>query len=113
MFERQLRQAYSLSSSSFTFEECLAVFLLYFATYRLCKGEDHPHVKTDNLVKLLNDIDGHTLYDAGIMPYYFDPAEYPDMVTKYFDTYFDNCDGNICHFFSGKIRALRFFEACY
>lgn len=104
MFERQLKTAYQQSSCKFSIEDSKAVFDYYFAIYEEYTGRDHPPLRTSKLVDLLNSIDGDGL---------FIPECYPDMIDSYFDTAFQSCDRNICHFFSGKIRALRFFEACY
>ena len=42
-----------------------------------------------------------------------DPDCYEDMIDKHFRTRYRNCDYNINHFFSGRIRVLRFYETCY
>ena len=42
-----------------------------------------------------------------------DPDCYEDMIDKHFRTRYRNCDYNINHFFSGRIRELRFYETCY
>ena len=42
-----------------------------------------------------------------------DPDCYEDMIDRHFRTRYRNCDYNINHFFSGRIRELRFYETCY
>ena len=113
IFEKQLCKAYSQSKSAFTLEECRDVFTEYFKAYRAYTGKEHPPLKTDLLVKMLNDIDGRSLVKSDDRLCSFEPEVYPGLIEQYFDTHFENCDRNICHFFSGKIRALRYFESCY
>lgn len=61
-------------------------------------------MRTSKLIELLNNIDGGGL---------FEPTDYPYLIEAYFKTSFKDCDYNICHFFSGRIRELRFFETLY
>ena len=42
-----------------------------------------------------------------------EPFNYKEMIDNYFYTHYPNCDRNICHFFSGKIRELKFYETSY
>ena len=41
------------------------------------------------------------------------PDCYEPMIDQHFQTRYRNCDYNINHFFSGRIRELRFYETCY
>lgn len=41
------------------------------------------------------------------------PDAYYAMIDQHFATKYKNCDYNINHFFSGKVRELRFYESCY
>ena len=47
------------------------------------------------------------------VPFEFEYEEYAPIIEQHFKTQYYNCDYNINHFFSGKIRALRFYEVCY
>ena len=62
----------------------------------------------------------YTLDEAlGVFRYYFEQYEahtgrpHPPMIDQHFQTRYRRCDYNINHFFSGRIRELRFYETCY
>lgn len=103
-FEDQFHLAYSDSACKFGYSEALQVFQCYFAFYELHTHRAHPRIRTAKIIEMLNDIDGDGLFEA---------ENYPAMIEAYFCTRFKNCDRNVCHFFSGKIRELRFYERCY
>lgn len=100
-FENKLEKAYASSDCPFSYEEVLYVFRHYFERYKQFWGIDHPPIKTDKLVSLLNDMSGGGLFTT---------EDYPPMIDRYFETKFKNCDRSIIHFFSGKIRELRYYE---
>ena len=100
-FENQLRKAYVHSNCPFSYEEALYIFRYYFEKYKHFWGINHPSIGFDKLVSLLNDIDGDGLFTA---------EDYTSMIDAYFKTRFRNSDRNIIHFFSGKIRELRYYE---
>lgn len=105
IFERQLLKAYNtLPHCAFTFEECRAVFNYYFQIYTECTGREHPPIKSEKLVEFLGNIELDGLLE---------PIDYRYIINRYFETPFRNCDRNICHFFSGRIRELRFYETLY
>ena len=104
IFEKQLHNAFIRSSCPFTEEECKKIFLEYFKEFQVFTGKEHPPLRTSKIIELLNCIDGGGLFEAYC---------YPDMIDSYFMTDFPNCDRNIIHFFSGRVRELRFYETCY
>ena len=103
VFKRQLKKAYSESYCSYSFDNCLQIFEYYFNVYEYMTGHSHPPIKTDKLIELLENISGCEDID-------FDAEYYTDMINKYFCTPFKRCDRNICHFFSGRIRELKYYE---
>lgn len=102
IFDRQLRKAYNQAHSAFTLDECKTVFTEYFNEHQSYTGSEHPPLKTDKVIEIINQIDGGGM---------FEPGDYSLMINSYFNTDFRNCDRNICHFFSGKVREMRYFEA--
>ncbi len=102
-YKEQLKAAYRESTCLFSFEEALSVFNCYFEKYREAMRREHPRLRTSKLIDILNGIDGDGMFSA---------ENYKLMIEQYFDTKFGNCDRNICHFFSGKIRELRRYETC-
>ncbi len=103
-FDKQLKKAFSKSVCVFSIEDCKLIFEMYFDLYKYYTGHEHPPIKTEKLIAMLDNIDGDGLFDAEC---------YPELIRSYFETPFRNCDRNICHFMSGKIRELRFYETCY
>lgn len=108
IFHRQLCKAYKQAYTSFTFEECEHIFLCYFSKYRAYMGRDHPYLKTSKLTELIGDLAIQEKYNWD-----YSPSDYPIMIDSYFETEFSNSDRNICHFFSGEIRVLRYYEKLY
>lgn len=96
----------------YTIEETLKVFWYFFSRYEEFTGEPHPPVKSGQIKRL-----------AKAMPYMgndiisavadIKPDEYPEIIDRYFNTPFKNCDYRINHFFSGKIREMRWYEMYY
>lgn len=95
----------------YTFAESMAVFRYFFAGYEAFTGEPHPPISAAQIARI-----------CGLMPFWdqtpagvsvFEPEDYPPMIDRYFATPFRNCDYRINHFFSGKIRELRFYEVVY
>lgn len=104
IFKRQLKKAYSESYCSYSFDDCLQIFEYYFNVYEYMTGHSHPPIKTVKLIELLSDMSCDGLIE---------PFNYKEMIDNYFYTHYPNCDRNICHFFSGKIRELKFYETSY
>ncbi len=103
IFKRQLKKAYSQSCCSFTINECWDILVYYFLCYEEYTKHSHPPIKTELLTDILDKMGGNDDIE-------FDAECYRDMIILYFTTPFKNCDRNICHFFSGKIRELRYYE---
>ena len=112
-FSAFARMAYDeLAYSPYSFEDVLKVFHEYFWKYKHFRKTDHPIIKSEQINHIIK-----------IMPYFDDspsdydddeidiePQEYRAMIQRHFETQYKNCDYNINHFFSGKIRRLRFYE---
>lgn len=96
----------------YSYDDALAVFKEYFLTYECCTGTAHPQLKRERIVDLIQRMDmGETPEDCRYSGIDFAPADYPAMIAAHFCTKYRNCDYNICHFFSGSIRYLRFCES--
>lgn len=93
----------------YTLEECLEVFRLYFQTYEEYMGHPHPPIKREQIsrIMLVMPAEGWYIPDCQeIMP-----CEYKNIINLHFKTAYRNCDYNINHFFSGRIRELRRYES--
>ncbi len=93
--------------------DVLTVFQYYFNTYEFILGETHPVINLRQITDIINK-----------MPYVLDdvedeieitPDDYKEMIDQHFNTVYNRgkCDYNINHFFSGKIRYMRYRETCY
>ena len=96
----------------YTLEESLSVFRCYFEQYERHTGRPHPPIRASQIVRICQDMPYIDQQNKGG---YEDvsPLDYHAMIDQHFATKYRRCDYNINHFFSGKIRALRFYEACY
>lgn len=99
-------------SGLFSYNDALEVFRLYFSAYEDYTGYVHPPLKRGKIVDLIQHMDeGETPETCPYDGMDFSPEDYPAMIDAHFRTrYRDGCDFNICHFFSGCIRYLRWFN---
>ncbi len=109
VFKAIATRAYNnIADDSYTLDEVLKVFEYYFKTYEYELHRPHPHIKSTQIERIILkmpylDEDGEMNIDSEC---------YPDIIDQHFKTEYQ-CDYNINHFFSGDIRLLRFYEACY
>ncbi len=92
--------------------DVLMVFKFYFSKYEQRLGRPHPNIRTEQIRRIVAvmpylDNDGYGM--ASKVADLF-PDLYKHIITQHFNTNYRNCDYNINHFFSGKIRQLRYFE---
>ena len=90
----------------FPFWDTLIVFAYYFFVYEKKTGKIHPNIRLPQIEKII-----------GMMPFAdssigtpIKSADYLLLIDKHFQTSYRNCDYHIWHFFSGKIRHLRYLE---
>lgn len=93
----------------YSLDDALFVFRYFFSKYEEEMKEPHPPINTGQIVRIIR-----------AMPYIgqdscveLEPHEYPVLIDQYFKTYFENCNYRINHFFSGRVRELRYFETLY
>ena len=101
-------------SSVYSFEEVLQVFQYYFETYELIFGEAHPMISIDQIARIIEKMP-FALNAAEFSSRTIDitPDDYRVMIDQHFITNYRCCDYNINHFFSGRIREMRYFETLY
>lgn len=95
---------------AYSLEEVLHVFRYYFETYEMIFDEAHPAISIAQIASFID-----------CMPFIFDdgkmidvsPDEYETIIDQHFNTRYKNCDYNINHFFSGRIRENRYYETLY
>ena len=113
-FDRFSKIAASVyTDSPYSLAEVLEVFRYYFEQYEAYTGAPHPPIRANQIERIIREMPyidetgkAHSTMDI-------DPNCYEDMIDKHFRTQYRNCDYNINHFFSGRIRELRFYETCY
>ena len=98
---------------SYRLDDVLEVFRCYFQEYEDATGRPHPNIRLDQIRRMIQlmpyvSIDSIGGYFADI-----DPEDYRYIIHQHFKTKYRNCDYNINHFFSGRIRELRYLETCY
>ena len=88
----------------------IGVFQYYFTCYEQRFGEPHPNIRMDQIRRIISAMPYVNRDDIG--GYYpdIDYDTYPFIIDRHFRTNYRNCDYNINHFFSGKIRELRLHE---
>lgn len=107
--------------SSYKLPEVLRVFRYYFDTYELIFDEAHPAISIQQIANIIDkmpmvsgveeeDEEGNIqLLDVELTP-----EDYELLIDQHFNTkYKRGCDYNINHFFSGRIRELRYYETLY
>ena len=97
----------------YTLDETLGVFRYYFEQYEAYTGAPHPPIRAGQIARILAEMPYIDETDKSQRTTDIDPDCYPPMIDRHFQTRYRRCDYNINHFFSGRIRALRFYETCY
>lgn len=104
-----------VSDCAYSFEDVLSVFRYYFDTYEYVFAAPHPMISVRQISRIIEDMpyvspvkgEKQTIEDI-------EPEAYEAMIDQHFATdYKSGCDYNINHFFSGRIRELRYFETLY
>ena len=108
-FERSARAVYP-RSIVYSFDDCMRVFKYYFEAYSHFTGNDHPvltGMQIQSIMKKMPVLVGEAARGACDI----EPNEYKSVIDRYFGTFFPDCDYRISHFFSGRIRESKYFEA--
>lgn len=108
----QIRQAYEeMEDYPYSEKEVETIFKTYFKYYRKYRGREHPKLSTENIRQIMNKLpyidENHGCTQD------IEASQYEQLISKHFRTKYEDCDYNINHFVSGRIRDLRFFEECY
>lgn len=92
-----------------TFKDAAWVFCVYFSKYFETFGVEHPHISKAQIKRIMWKIPYIFEADVG-GPADIDTEDYRQLIDKHFKTDYRDCDYNINHFFSGRIRQLRWYE---
>lgn len=101
--------------SPYTMRETAAVFQLYLDVFEMSTGGVHPTIGKPQIRRIAAKMpyfEGSTINQSG--PADIMPEEYPLLISQHFKTrYHPGCDRCIFHFFSGRVRWLRWCEVCF
>ena len=103
---KQVVSAYNKADVSWQKDEVLNFFMFFYETYMSVTGYEHPRLKTDTIQTIIEKLPMDHLFEYSL-------DDYKEMIPKYFETDFPDCDYSLVHFMSGTIRQMRFFEVCY
>lgn len=95
----------------YTFEQVMWVFEYYFKTFESECGYAHPMISIPQICRIIDTMPA--IQENGVDMVDVEPEEYSVLIDQHFVTEYRNCDYNINHFFSGNIRALRYYEVLY
>lgn len=94
----------------YTLAQCLEVFRYYFQTYEDYMERPHPPIRASQISRIMQDMPWVFEDDKGGYHADIEPEWYPTIIILHFKTRYRRCDYNINHFFSGRIREMRFHE---
>ena len=116
LFETLATKAYRrIGGSTYRLEEVLEVFRLYFDYYEHYTRRTHPNIRMEQIERIIFAM---PQVNSEIHDYLdIDADDYETLIDKHFKTEYNigygGCDYNINHFFSGDVRAMRFYEELY
>lgn len=96
--------------SPYSIDDVLFVFLAYFAAYEESIGRPHPNINAEQISRIMAKMPYVGAHSNGSSICDISPEEYPAIIDRHFATRYHRCDYNINHFFSGRIRELRWYE---
>lgn len=112
-FEPLAAAAYEEADTPYTLEEALSVFRYFFQRFEAAQGTPHPPIRKQQIIRIMDAMPYTKQVDRGNKIAKINAESYPALIDAYFKTDFPNCNYRINHFFSGRIRELRYFEKLY
>lgn len=97
-------------NSPYSLNDVLAVFKYYFETYEYVLGQVHPPIKVKQIRDIIMKM---PFFDERGINVDLTVEDYEILIDQHFVTDYRECDYNVIHFFSGKIRELRYYENFY
>lgn len=86
--------------------EVINIFKMFYNMYEEYRGVKHPFLKNETMKIIIEKISNDDVFEYKL-------EDYEVIIPKYFETEFSKCDYSICHFMSGNIRQMRYYEVCY
>lgn len=96
-------------------DEALSVFYAYFSAFERYMGKPHPPIRAEQIERIIENMpyfDMKVTFDQFADDQIVEllPEDYPALIDKHFATRYRHCDYNINHFFSGRIREMKWYE---
>ena len=107
-FRNILRLVYADDLTSYPFDEVNNVFFQYFSAYEDHTGRPHPPIRAEQIRKIVGRMDSWDDDFSRTMD--VEPYQYEYLIPQHFKTKYRRCDYNINHFFSGRIREMRYYD---
>ncbi|MEY8536040.1 hypothetical protein AALH30_21370 [Blautia pseudococcoides] len=109
ILERQIIKSCKKNGiSQYNQEQYIEIIKYYYNIYMQTFRKEHPRLSEKAMDSVIYNLLHCTLLIDGS-----GFEEYKLLIDKHFDTRYDNCDYNICHFMTDGIRDNRFYETCY
>lgn len=103
-FIKIVKLAYErVGGSRYCLENILYVFHYYFNAYEAKMKKVHPFISVCQTADIIKKMPYSNEFELR-------PDDYEHLIDQHFATKYRRCDYNINHFFSGRIRDLRYFE---
>lgn len=96
--------------SPYSLDDVLFVFRCYFEKYEDYMGKTHSPINSEQIKSIMQKMPVVQGKYSDFLTSDFDAADYPGLIDLHFKTGYRNCDYNINHFFSGRVRELRLCE---
>ena len=90
--------------SPYTLAKALSVFHYSFEKYEEYTGRSHAPLKASQIVRMCQEMPFISREYGGGLYADMDPEANPVLSDTYFATNYRNCDRNLHHLFSGRIR---------
>lgn len=110
-FIKGIEWIYKLCKTSYSLEDTIKLFELYFAAYEHFTEEKHPVINVGQVKNIIENMPFLCVGNCEDNVLDISIEDYQLMIPAYFMTHYKNCDYHINHFFSGKIRELKYYES--
>ena len=98
-------------NTSYSLKDTIEVFELFFAAYEHFTEEKHPVINVGQIKDIIENMPFVCVGNCEDNTLDISVEDYKLMIPAYFMTNYKNCDYHINHFFSGKIRELKYYES--
>lgn len=97
-------------SGQYSRDEVFYVFWLYFVRYEYELSVPHPNISAKQICNISAKMPSFESEPGKRIFTDIPPFVYLYIIGQHFKTRYRSCDYNINHFFSGRIRELRYYE---